>query len=117
MGWAVQRRKAFFVGGPALRAREGHAPTRRLVGFRLPADAAILPEESHLVIDGETITGRVTSIARSPTLGRPIGLAFVAPGAAEPGTAFTIRGPGGSMIEAEVCEVPFHDPDNERQNL
>jgi sarcosine oxidase subunit alpha len=117
MGWAVQRRKTHFAGGPALAVREDHTPTRRLVGFRLPADADPLPEESHLVIDGDTITGRVTSIARSSTLGRPIGMAFVAPDRTEPGTPFTIKGPGGTRIEAEVCATPFYDPDNERQNL
>ncbi len=117
MGWAVQRRKPFFVGFPALQEREAHKLTRRLVGFRLPADADPLPSECHLVIDGERIVGRVTSIAPSPTLGHPIGLAFVDPDRTEPGTPFTIKGPGGTPIEAEVCPAPFYDPDNERQQL
>jgi len=117
MGWAVQRKKPFHVGAPAIAAREQHAPTRRLVGFRLPADTDPLPEESHLVIDGERITGRVTSIAWSPSLGYPIGLAFVAPDATKIGTPFTIKAQGGKTIEAEVVSAPFYDPDNERQNL
>ncbi|MFW5969593.1 MAG: 2Fe-2S iron-sulfur cluster-binding protein [Halofilum sp. (in: g-proteobacteria)] len=117
MGWAVQRKKPFFVGFPALKARESQTLTRRLVGFRLPADTDPLPEECHLVIDGDRITGRVTSIAYSPTLEYPIGLAFVDPERTEPGTPFTIKGSGGTMIEAEVCAAPFFDPDNERQNL
>lgn len=117
MSWAIGRKKPFFVGMPAIRAREQHTPTRSLVGFRLPADTDPLPEESHLVIDGGRITGRVTSIARSPTLGYPIGLAFVGPDAAEVGTRFTIKAEQGREVHAEVVPAPFYDPDNERQSL
>ena len=117
MAWAVKRHKPFFVGMPALNVRTAQAPSRRLVGFRLAADTEPLPEECHLVIDGERIAGRVTSIAYSPTLGYPIGLAFVEPAQTEPGTPFTIKGPGGTPIEAEVCATPFFDADNDRQRL
>ncbi len=114
MGWAVQRRKPFHVGAPAIAAREQHTPTRRLVGFQLPIETDPLPEESHLVMENDQITGRVTSVAWSPTLGRPIGLAFVGPDRAEPGNPFTIKAQGGRFIEAEVVSTPFVDPDNER---
>lgn len=117
MDWAIGRKKPFFVGGPAIRAREQHTPTRRLVGFSLPVDTDPLPEECHLVVDGDRITGRVTSIAWSPTLGCPIGLAFVAPEHAEPGTPFAIKAQGGRSVTAEVVSAPFYDPNNERQNL
>ena len=116
MGWAVQRRKPFHVGAPALAVREAKPPTRRLVGFRLPVDTDPLPEESHLVVEGDRITGRVTSVAWSPTLGRPIGMAFVPPERGEPGTPFTIKAQGGRFVEAEVVATPFVDPGNERQN-
>ena len=117
MGWAIARRKPFFVGRPGIEAREQHTLTRQLVGFQLPADTATLPEESHLVVDGEAILGRVTSIAWSQTLGRPIGMAFVSPAQAEAGRHFTIKAQRGNRIEAEVVDTPFYDPDNERQNL
>jgi sarcosine oxidase subunit alpha len=116
MGWAVQRRKPFHVGAPAIAARERHTPTRQLVGFQLPIETDALPEESHLVVDSDRILGRVTSIAWSPTLGRPIGLAFVGPDQSAPGTPFTIRAQGGRLIEAQVVSTPFVDPDNERQH-
>jgi sarcosine oxidase subunit alpha len=116
MGWAVQRRKPFHVGAPAIAAREAQTLTRRLVGFHLPVETDPIPEESHLVIDGDAIVGRVTSIAWSPTLGRPIGMAFVRPDQAEPGAPFTIKAQGGRFVEAEVVSTPFVDPDNERQN-
>jgi len=117
MEWAIGRKKPFYVGAPAVQAREARPLTRKLVGFQLPPDATALPRECHLVVDGEQISGRVTSIAWSPTLERPIGLAYVAPERTEPGTSFTIRGDGGQLIEAEVVSTPFYDPDNERQHL
>lgn len=117
MGWAIARKKPFFVGKPAIEAREGHASARRLVGFRLPAHTDPLPEECHLVIDGNRIAGRVTSCAWSPALGWPIGLAFVPADRTEPGTTFTVRVQGGRSVEAEVVDVPFYDAEGERQKL
>lgn len=117
MEWAIGRKKPFFVGAPAVNARESRPLTRKLVGFELPADTQVLPQESHLVVDGERICGRVTSIAWSPTLERPIGLAFVDPERTEPGTSFTIRAQEGRLVEAQVVSTPFYDPNNERQNL
>ena len=79
--------------------------------------AAPLPEECHLVVRGDEIAGRVTSIAQSPTLGCAIGLAYVAVDQATPGDRFTIKGDGGDMVEAVVTPLPFYDPKGERQKL
>ncbi len=117
MAWAVQRKKPFFVGHAGVAAREAQEPVRQLVGFRLDPKLQTMPEECHLVIDGDRITGRVTSIGRSPVFERPVGMAFVAPHQAEPGSTFRIKAQGGRMIEAEVVKMPFYDPENERQNM
>jgi len=117
MGWALSRRKAYFTGARGIEMRMKGAQTRLLTGFVLPRDADILPEESQLVLRDGDIAGRVTSIARSPTLGRPIGLAFVAPDQAAPGTRLTIKGPRGRMIAARSVALPFYDPGNKRQAL
>ena len=69
------------------------------------------------MIRNGTITRRVTSAVRSPTLGRVIGLAYVAPDQAEPGSRFQIRIERGEIIQAEVVRVPFYDPENRRQEL
>ena len=66
--------------------------------------------------DGE-ITGRVTSSAWSPVLDQAIGLAYVAPGQAEVGSAITIKAARGRLVEAEVVRLPFYDPDNLRQAM
>src|SRR3546814_1059342 len=72
---------------------------RRLVGFILVDPAGPMPEECHLVIRDGDIVGRVTSIAHSPTLGRAIGLAYVAPDQAAPGSRFTIKESRGRRSE------------------
>ena len=117
MAWAIARKKPFFIGKPAIDAREQHTLTRQLVGFRLPANTETLPEESHLVIREGTITGRVTSIVQSPTLECPIGMAFVAPDQAEAGRKFSIKAQGGNTLEAEVVDMPFYDAEGERQKM
>jgi sarcosine oxidase subunit alpha len=66
-------------------------------------------------MDGNEIAGRVTSIARRSTLGRPLGLAFVRPDLARPGGRVTIRADQGREVVAEVAALPFYDPQNKRQ--
>ena len=117
MAWAISRRKPYFVGKRAIEIQEAKGLTRSLVGFTLDDAAGPLPSECHLVIRDGDIAGRVTSIARSNTLGRVIGLAYVAPDQTEIGSRFQIKGPGGRMVEAEVVPLPFYDPDNNRQAL
>lgn len=116
MGWAIARSKPFFLGKRAIDVQAGRALGRRLVGFSLPADAR-LPEECNLVIRDNLITGRVTSAAPSKACGGIIGMAYVAPDQAEPGSRFDIKLSDGTMLQAEVVPVPFYDPDNKRQEM
>ena len=115
MQWAVAGNKPFFVGGRSLRELDAQQQGRRLVGFLLPAAESRLPAENHLVVSGESMIGRVTSSAYSPTLQRGIGMAYVRPEDAVPGAPVTIKLTGGERLEAEVTSTPFFDPDNARQ--
>ncbi|MGE5516783.1 MAG: 2Fe-2S iron-sulfur cluster-binding protein [Bacteroidota bacterium] len=117
MGWAIGRKKADFLGKAAMDAMEAKGLSRKLVGFQLDAAASVVPQENHLVIRDGDIAGRVTSITRSATLGKVIGLAYVAPEQAEPGAVFAIRAAGGAMVTATVVPFPFYDPDNTRQEM
>lgn len=117
MGWAVGRKKLDFLGKAAMDALEAKGLSRKLVGFQLDQGARAMPKENHLVIRDGDIVGRVTSITNSPTLGRVIGLAYVAPDQAETGAVFTIRADGGVMVAATVVPFPFYDPDNTRQEM
>jgi sarcosine oxidase subunit alpha len=100
--------KPEFIGERSLRIIQSKPAKRRLVGFVLdPTFQGPLPEDCHLVIRDGEITGRVTSVFKSPTLDRAIGLAYVAPDQTAVGSRFTIRGHGGTMIEATVTKTPF----------
>ena len=63
------------------------------------------------------MTGRVTSCNYSPTLQKPIGLAYVSPESAQAGCNIIIKSTGGVRITAEVVQLPFYDPDTLRQEL
>ncbi len=115
MAWAISRRKPFFVGGRAIDMRTARGISRKLVGFRLADPAGEIPKECHLVIEDGDIAGRVTSCARGIGADGVIGLAYVRPHQAKPGQAIEIRGDGASSIAAVVVELPFYDPDNQRQ--
>ncbi len=96
-----------FVGRDALAAIAAEGPEERLVGFELLERG--IPRTGYDVAtpDGETI-GTVTSGTMSPTLGKPIGLAYVPAAYAEPGTelAVVVR---GEPKEARVEATPFID--------
>ena len=94
-----------FVGRAPLEkvAREG--PAKRLVGLVVTGRG--IARHGYPVWVGDRRTGIVTSGTQSPTLGKPIGMAYVAPGDAEPGTilAVEIR---DQRVDAEVVALPFY---------
>ena len=118
LNWAIKMDKPFFVGQRSLKAIERRPLKHQLAGFALPASfTGATPKEGHLVIRRGDIAGRVTSISYSPTLGRHIGLAMLAPDLAVAGTRLSIRTDGGTMLEAKVVALPFYDPEGKRQKL
>ena len=114
--WAIAVDKPFFVGQRSLAIVARQPLTRRLVGFAFDADHdGPLPDECHLVLAGDQIAGRVTSIAPRTTLGHAIGLAFVQPDLSAAGTRLDIRVAEGRLVHPRVVATPFYDPENERQ--
>jgi sarcosine oxidase, subunit alpha len=114
--WAVNMLKPFFVGQRSLAILARRPLERRLAGFILAEDfPGPFPKECHLVLDSDTIAGRVTSVAYSPSLRRWIGLAYVRPPQAHPGSPFQIRTDRGRLIEATAVPLPFYDPQGQRQ--
>ncbi|RRW40625.1 FAD-dependent oxidoreductase [Pseudomonas luteola] len=116
MGWAVGRKKPFFVGKRSIEILEAQPLKRKLVGFTLPK-ASSKPLEGHLVFKGADISGNVTSCEYSETLGAIIGLAYAAAEQSTPGQQIPIRVEGGEIVQATVVQLPFFDPDNKRQEL
>ena len=106
LGRVVKLEKAGdFVGRAALErvAREG--PEKRLVGLTITGRG--IARHGHAVLHDGTPTGVVTSGTHSPTLGKPIAMAYVEPADGEPGTilAVEIR---EQPISAEVVPLPFY---------
>lgn len=116
MGWAISKKKVFFHGKRSIDVINSRPLSRMLVGFSLPLDAP-LPEESNLILESNEITGRVTSVSRSPSLKKIIGLAFVSKEQAEDGSRIDIKLTNSKIIKATLCPVPFYDPDNKRQEM
>ncbi|MFD5032906.1 glycine cleavage system aminomethyltransferase GcvT [Streptomyces sp. NPDC058405] len=98
-----------FVGRTALAAaaeRAASAPPRKLVG--LVAEGRRVPRAGYQVVAGGVVVGEVTSGAPSPTLGKPIAMAYVDASHAEPGTAGVGVDIRGSHEPYEVVALPFY---------
>lgn len=115
-GWAVSKKKPFFIGKRSIEMRARNGLTRRLVGLRFPG-VTTLPGESCLVLRQGAPVGAITSIGHSPTLGETIALAYVHPDDAAEGSRVTIKGRDGRMVEASVAGHAFFDPANARQEM
>jgi len=114
LDWAIKLDKDDFAGKPELAWQLAQGITTKLVGLQ-PVDSSVVPEEASLIVDGDTIAGRITSSRMSPTLRRSICLAQVEARLAEPGTMVTVRLPSGSLIQARVTPQHAHvDPDGGR---
>jgi len=116
LDWAIAKKKPFYLGGRSVKIVMSQQQTRKLIGFKLPKDGP-KPEEGHLILSGDDISGNVTSCEYSPTVDHIIGLGFAGAHQAEIGTKIPIRVDDGVMVDAEVVAPHFFDPDNNRQEL
>lgn len=98
-----------FVGREALAeaaARAQENPPRVLVG--LIAEGRRVPRAGYPVVAGGEVIGEVTSGAPSPTLGRPIAMAYVDAAHSAPGTSGVGVDIRGSHEPYEVVALPFY---------
>ena len=93
-----------FIGCEAVRRRQRAGHSRALVGFEL-SERGVARAGYPIAQQGETVGG-VTSGAPSPTLGKSIGLGYVPPALAEPGTAIEIM-IRDKPVAAQVVPTPF----------
>lgn len=107
LGWAVRFVEGNdFVGRRALEAERGAGVRRRLVCFELD-DGGGVPRHGYEVRHAGVRIGEVTSGARSPSLGRFIGMGYVASEWAEPGTSIEVV-VRGRASQARVVPRPFY---------
>lgn len=99
--------KRDFVGAAALRRQRDAGPATVLVGLVTAGRRA--PRAGHPVLDPATgaAAGTVTSGALSPTLGRPVAMAYVPTGLSAPGTGLTVQ-VRGTGVDATVVPLPFY---------
>ncbi|MFE2302792.1 glycine cleavage system aminomethyltransferase GcvT [Streptomyces sp. NPDC059445] len=98
-----------FVGRAALEqaaARAEQNPPRILVG--LIAEGRRVPRAGYAVVADGQVIGEITSGAPSPTLGKPIAMAYVDAAHAAPGTGGVGVDIRGSHEPYEVVALPFY---------
>jgi heterotetrameric sarcosine oxidase alpha subunit len=119
MGRMLSTKKDFIgrvmAGRPGLTApdRPSLVGIRPLGGARLRAGGHLIPRGAQTIAANDQ--GYVTSVAFSPTLGHPIGLALLKRGPARIGERIIVHDPvRGPDIEVEVCNPVFVDPEGAR---
>jgi aminomethyltransferase len=104
LDWTLNLDKDFIGRDAIIRARE-QGLSRQLVGFKM-LDRSIPRHGYRVVTDGERV-GTVTSGNVSFTLGYNIGMAYVPPALAAPGTRLGVD-VRGTAAPAEVVQLPFY---------
>ena len=94
-----------FVGRAALEKIAADGPSKRLVGLVMQGRG--IARHGYPVHAGDRRTGVVTSGTQSPTLGKAIAMAYVAPGDAETGTILDVE-IRDQRVPAEVVDLPFY---------
>ena len=105
LGWLVKMKKGDFVGRDALQKQKDKGLTRKLVGFTTPERS--FPRHGYPVFVNGEPSGEVRSGTMSPTLGIPVGTAYVPPEAAVEGSALEIE-IRGKRVPAVVQKMPFY---------
>jgi glycine cleavage system T protein (aminomethyltransferase) len=105
LGWLVKLKKGAFVGSDVLNAQKANGVKMKLVGFTLP-DRNIA-RHGYPVFVGDTPSGLVCSGTLSPTLGIPIGTAYLPTEHAKEGNTFDVE-IRGRRVQATVVKPPFY---------
>jgi aminomethyltransferase len=100
-----RREQGGFPGAQRIASELAQGPIRKRVGLFVEGRQPV--REGALIVDDEgSDVGKVTSGGFSPSLDRPIAMAYVPATAAAPGTAVTIE-QRGKIFRAEVAPMPF----------
>ncbi len=104
LGWIVKMKKGEFIGRSALERQKAAGLSRKLVGFEVTGRGIA---RHGYPLKTESGPGIVTSGTQTPTVGKPIGLAYVPLAASAIGTQLEIdiRGRG---VAAVVVPTPFY---------
>ncbi|HEX4963912.1 MAG TPA: glycine cleavage system aminomethyltransferase GcvT [Thermoanaerobaculia bacterium] len=105
LAWVVKLDKGEFAGRAALLAQKAAGTPRQLVGFEVEGRG--IARQGHGAVSNGERVGAVTSGTWSPTFEKALGMAYVPPALAAPGTrlALDVR---GKTLPAAVVELPFY---------
>ena len=105
LGWITKFSKE-FTNSEALEAQKQHGTTRKLIAFEL--DERGIPRQGYDIVDGNgNIIGNVTSGTQSPSLGKGIGMGYVATVFTKVGSKINIQ-VRKKAIPATVVKLPFY---------
>jgi aminomethyltransferase len=105
LGWLVKMKKGDFVGRDALARQKEEGLKRKLVGFTTSERS--FPRHGYPVFAKGKPSGEVRSGTMSPTLGIPIGTAYVPVESAAEGSPLEIE-IRGKRVPAVVQKMPFY---------
>ena len=105
LAWLVKLKKGEFVGSDVLNEQKANGLKKKLVGFTM-TDRNIARHGYPVFANGEP-SGVVCSGSMSPTLGIPIGTAYVPTELSKEGSAFEVE-IRGKRLPATVVKPPFY---------
>lgn len=105
LGWLVKLKKGDFVGRDALAKQKEQGIPRKLVGFT--SEERAFPRHGYPVFVNGVASGEVRSGTLSPSLGIPIGTAYVPTANAAEGSPLEIE-IRGKRVKAVVVKLPFY---------
>ncbi len=124
MSWAVKEDKPFsFIGKRGMKREDCvRANRKQLVGIKTKDPSVVLPEGAQAVDNPDhplpvPMLGHITSSYYSACLGRSIALGVIKGGHNRMGDTVHYPLADGRIVEAEICNTIFLDPEGERQNV
>ena len=115
--YAISReKKGDFIGRDVLERQQADGLERRLVGFEM-IDRGICRHghEVFLAVDAQESVGCVTSGTHLPTLGKPMGMAYLPVEATDVGEEFFV-GIRDRAARARVVDLPFYSSRKKKKN-
>lgn len=124
MAWITGKKKAFsFIGRRSwLREDTQREDRKQLVGLQCTEPDVVIPEGAQAVNDPDepipmTMVGHVSSSYYSATLGHGIALGLIKGGLSRMGEAVYFPLADGRVLEAEITDAVFYDPEGKRQSV
>ncbi|HEX4681599.1 MAG TPA: glycine cleavage system aminomethyltransferase GcvT [Gemmatimonadaceae bacterium] len=105
LAWLVKLKKGEFVGSRVLEQQKANGVKKKLVGFTL--GERVVARHGYPVIANGSPSGEVRSGTMSPTLGIPIGTAYLPADLAKEGSTFEVE-IRGKRVQATVVKPPFY---------